>query len=124
MASVLEAALARARGGEPVLPIWWTDKAGSCQCPKKTDCSSPGKHPLTKHGLDDATRDEGTLRTWFTKWSKANLAVRTDLRPRFDVDLVEVAETLPEDVAPSINGCCHPPRLLSALLSDAVWSPW
>ncbi len=93
-----EAALARARAGEPVLPIWWTDEAGVCQCPKKANCPSPGKHPLTKNGLDDATCDEQTIQGWFTRWPNANLAVCTDLRPRFDVDLVEVAEALLEDV--------------------------
>lgn len=54
---LLHAALARIRRGELVLPLWWTDAAGVCQCPKGLNCTSAGKHPLTPNGLDDATTD-------------------------------------------------------------------
>lgn len=97
MSALLDAALARARAGEPVLPIWWTDHQGTCACPKGASCPSAGKHPLTVHGLDDASADENVVRACWKKWPTANLAVRTDLRPRLDVDLLEAATALRED---------------------------
>ncbi len=109
--ALLESALWRARRGEPVLPIWWTDPNGICACPKKKACSSPGKHPLTARGLDDATTDEDSIRGWWQRWPKANVAVRTDVTPRIDIDLVEVAEALAADAAlPLTTGVVRTPR--------------
>ncbi len=99
MSALLEAALKRARTGACVLPLWWTDDAGRCQCPAGSECPSPGKHPLLKRGLHDASRDEGDIIGWWRRWPKANVGVRTDRRPRVDIDLVEVAEALVGDVA-------------------------
>ena len=45
---------------------------GACSCGKK--CDSPGKHPLTRHGLGDATTDVGQIGRWAAKWPKANWA--------------------------------------------------
>ncbi|MGD0248943.1 MAG: bifunctional DNA primase/polymerase, partial [Candidatus Limnocylindrales bacterium] len=95
----LEAALARARKGAYVLPLWWTDEAGVCQCPKGASCPSPGKHPLLEHGLQDASAHSSTLERWWQRWPSANLAVRTDDVHRIDIDLPEVAEALAEDTA-------------------------
>src|SRR5262249_38974774 len=48
---------------------------GVCDCPKKTECESPGKHPRTMHGLDDATTDTGKIRTWWGWAPHAGVAV-------------------------------------------------
>ena len=95
---LLEAALARAREGALVLPIWWTDQHGVCRCPKGSGCPSPGKHPLTTHGLDDASTDPRSIEGWWRQWPRANLGVRTDKGPRIDIDLFEVAEALADDI--------------------------
>ena len=99
MNPLLQAALARAREGACLLPLWWTDDQGTCCCPKGTDCPSPGKHPLTSHGLDDATTDLRTIDGWWRQWPRANTGERTDNLPRIDIDLLEVAEELARDTA-------------------------
>jgi energy-coupling factor transporter ATP-binding protein EcfA2 len=38
-------------------------------------CSSPGKHPRTVHGLNDATLDVDTLRAWWGLWPQANIGI-------------------------------------------------
>jgi len=50
-----EAALAYAKRGVPVLPLHWPED-GACSC-GDPDCPSPGKHPLTEHGKEDASTD-------------------------------------------------------------------
>jgi hypothetical protein len=40
------------------------------------DCHSPGKHPLTKHGKDDATTDHGQISKWWGRWLSANVGGR------------------------------------------------
>jgi putative DNA primase/helicase len=96
---LLDAALARVQRGDLVLPLWWTDGSGTCACPKGSNCSSPGKHPLTPNGLDDASNDPATITRWWPRWPKANIGERTDNRPRIDIDLLDVAEELARDTA-------------------------
>lgn len=97
-AGLVNAALARAKAGEPVIPIWWTDAEGTCSCGDGADCRSSGKHPLTKNGLDDATSDSEQVTEFWKRWPLANIAVRTDHRPRVDIDLTDVADELVADV--------------------------
>ena len=99
MNSLLQAALRRAREGACLLPLWWTDDQGACCCPKGADCPSPGKHPLTKNGLDDASTDPAIITRWSTRWPRANIGERTDNHPRVDIDLLDVAEELAKDTA-------------------------
>ncbi len=94
---LLDAALSRAYEGAHVLSIWCTDAAGTCQCPRGANCTSPGKHPLPPRGLHDASGDPGTIAAWWRQWPDANVAVRTDDVPRVDVDLVEAADALLSD---------------------------
>jgi hypothetical protein len=96
---LLEAALARARKGAYLLPVWWTDEAGVCACPKGAGCPSPGKHPLLEHGIKDASADHSTIDRWRQRWPLANWAERTDEIQRIDIDLPEVAEALAQDTA-------------------------
>ncbi len=99
MNGLLDAAVERARKGALLLPLWWTDENGVCQCPKKASCGSPGKHPLTEHGLDDASNDPATIARWWGRYPNANIGERTDVCPRIDIDLLEVAREIAADAA-------------------------
>jgi PAS domain-containing protein len=99
MNPLLEAALGRARESACLLPVWWTSGGGTCSCPKGSSRSSPGKHPLTPNGLDDASSYTATITRWWTRWPKANIGERTDNLARIDIDLLDVAEELARDTA-------------------------
>jgi len=68
----LNAALDYARRGWPVFPFY-SAPGGVCSC-GDPDCDRPGKHPRTRHGLDDATTDEAQIRGWWTRWPDAGIA--------------------------------------------------
>jgi hypothetical protein len=70
----LAAALLYARLGWPVVPLF-TPTDGVCDCPKRAACESPGKHPRTLKGLDDATTDEAKIRRWWGMWPHANIGI-------------------------------------------------
>ena len=75
----LEQALAYARRGWLVLPLWWPDARGDCAC-GLSDCESAGKHPirrLTPHGLHDASNREKVVEDWWRQHPQANIGVRT-----------------------------------------------
>lgn len=97
MNALLEAALSRARGGAYIIPLYSTDADGVCTCWKKTKCDSPGKHPRTARGLDDASRDPSKIERWWQQWPDANVGVRTDDQPRIDIDDLAIAEELASD---------------------------
>lgn len=81
----IRAALAYAQLlGWSVFPVNWITGAGTCSC-GRLDCPSPGKHPLTEHGLKDATTDPEQIRRWWTRWPDANIAVATGAASGFDV---------------------------------------
>jgi hypothetical protein len=64
---------------------------GHCSC-ERPECSSPGKHPLTRHGLYDATTDADNVKRWFDTWPHANIAIATGR----ESDLVVVDIDLPK----------------------------
>jgi putative DNA primase/helicase len=70
-ASLLDAALDYARLGLKVLPLHSTDASSTCSC-GKIDCTSPGKHPRTPHGLKDASIDEAAILPWWERFPDAN----------------------------------------------------
>jgi hypothetical protein len=72
--SLAQHAAAYARAGQFVLPLHWPTAAG-CSC-RRADCPSPGKHPLTPHGKDDATTNVKTIGTWWAIWPQANIGIR------------------------------------------------
>lgn len=73
----IDAALVYARRGWEVFPCHTPAHAlGSCTC-CRADCSSPGKHPRIKGGLNEASRDEAVIRRWWGSWPSANVAIRT-----------------------------------------------
>jgi len=74
----LEAALAYARRGWAVLPLW-TSVERKCAC-GNPDCPSPGKHPigpLVPKGLKQATTDEAVIQRWWRAYPDANVGIAT-----------------------------------------------
>lgn len=50
---------------------------GHCTCADGAVCSSPGKHPRTRHGLKEASADRATIERWWKRWPDANVAIVT-----------------------------------------------
>ena len=60
--SNLEAALEALRLGHSLFPLYYPVNDGcSCGNPK---CENVGKHPIPKHGQDEATTDERVVRAY------------------------------------------------------------
>jgi hypothetical protein len=86
MSALLAAALAYARQGWPVLALH-SVRDGECSCSKGRLCDrSPGKHPRTAHGLDDATREADRIRRLWSWWPDANIGLRCDHLFILDID--------------------------------------
>jgi hypothetical protein len=69
-----DAALAYGAAGWPVLPVAGMS-AGECAC--RRSCESPGKHPITRHGVHDATTDPVLIGEWWRRSPSANVGVAT-----------------------------------------------
>src|SRR5687768_4428111 len=89
---LLQAALAYARSGLPVLPLQTVLAFGTgryvCGC-GTLRCGSPGKHPLPRYapkGLRNATTVEHIVRHWWTCVPHANIGIRTGTVIVLDVD--------------------------------------
>ncbi|WP_285686341.1 bifunctional DNA primase/polymerase [Actinoplanes sp. NBRC 103695] len=72
----LTAALAHARHGIPVVPVHAPAADGGCSC-GRPGCDRPGKHPLLRHGLRDASTDPRRIEMWWDRWPTANLGLVT-----------------------------------------------
>lgn len=59
-----------------VVPLWWPTARG-CACPRGQACPSVGKHPILQDWSKTATTDRATVRTWWTRWPKANVGLAT-----------------------------------------------
>ncbi|HYY97197.1 MAG TPA: bifunctional DNA primase/polymerase, partial [Pyrinomonadaceae bacterium] len=80
-----------------VLPIWGVAD-GICDCPKGSECRSPGKHPhgrLAPNGVYSASYDAKTIRGWFESDPRINYGLAmggelnlicVDIDPRNDGD--------------------------------------
>lgn len=97
-ATMLKMALYYASKNVAVLPLHSIDDTGRCTC-GRADCGSIGKHPLTQHGVKDATRDAEVIRQWWQSWPFANVGVATghgvfviDIDPRHGGTLEALAE--------------------------------
>jgi putative DNA primase/helicase len=93
---------------------------GQCTCSKGIACQSPGKHPLTKNGVTDATTNLQTVQAWEQRFPNCNWAVATgqasgivviDIDPRNGgYDSIEEYETyrpdgpLPDTLRSSTGG--------------------
>jgi Bifunctional DNA primase/polymerase, N-terminal len=77
-ATLRRAALAYARRGWRVLPLWWPAPSGECAC-GRPDCDSTGKHPIRRlvpHGLHDATSQLDAVAGWWRSVPYANVGIR------------------------------------------------
>lgn len=61
-----------ASAGFGVFPCWSAHPDGMCRCPAGNKCGSPGKHPITRNGFNDATRDLNRIRTFLSADSLPN----------------------------------------------------
>ena len=64
------------RAGIPVLPMY-SVKDGCCGCSKGKACDRPGKHPMTPHGVKDATTNRHQIKSWWTESPDANIGIAT-----------------------------------------------
>ena len=76
----LEYALAYAKLGWHVLPVWSVDEHGQCRCgrPNSEKGHKAGKHPqssLVPHGHQDATIDENVIRDWWAIDPNAGIGI-------------------------------------------------
>ena len=78
-----EAALAYARRGWLVFPLHGIVNE-RCTC-GRLDCSSPGKHPLVRHGVKEATSDQRVLEEWWSRCRSANIGIATGRASRIVV---------------------------------------
>ena len=79
--SMLDAALAHARRGWPVFPlfepVWLLEgEPVVCSC-GDAGCTNIGKHPRTRRGFKDATTDEGEIQKAWEASPTANIGVPT-----------------------------------------------
>lgn len=59
-----------------VLPLFGIREGGGCRC-GNPHCKSPGKHPLTMHGVHDASYDTETVLGWWKRCPEANVGIQT-----------------------------------------------
>lgn len=71
---MLDHALKYADNGWHVLPLHGIVN-GQCTC--GLNCKSPGKHPITKNGLKDASVDPDQITAWWTDHPSANIGLAT-----------------------------------------------
>lgn len=74
MRSMIEHALQYASLGWKVFPVHYPIESG-CSC-KRPDCENIGKHPMTAHGLNDATDDPVQILRWWQAHPEANIGVQ------------------------------------------------
>ncbi len=109
MTAARVAALAYAQRGWRVFPLHGIVN-GACTCGHA--CASPGKHPLVRRGLYDATTDPALVSAWWRAWRRANVGVATGAESGIavvDVDLPTALASLDELVEAGIG------RTLTAL---------
>ena len=69
----LRMALRYAAKGFAVVPLHGTN-AGKCTC-GRDDCATPGRHPRTGHGIQDATADRVLIKKRWARWPKAKIGL-------------------------------------------------
>jgi putative DNA primase/helicase len=87
----LDAALAYARLGWHVLPLYHITEAGVCSCSKGKDCGrSTAKHPRIKRWEKDVSADPVKVTAWWAKWPQANVGILTGAESNiFDLECEE-----------------------------------
>ncbi|MEI7828031.1 MAG: bifunctional DNA primase/polymerase [Euryarchaeota archaeon] len=98
---MLEAALSYARRGWAVLPLNYMLDSGICSCQDGAECKTPAKHPLgllVPNGHHNATTDETTIRGWWWRHPRANVAKRVG-EDEIVIDVESVEKTGIDGVA-------------------------
>jgi ParB-like chromosome segregation protein Spo0J len=71
--SRIDVALQYAAKGLAIIPLHGT-KDGKCTC-GVPDCRQPGRHPRTKHGVEDATTERSLIEKRWAEWPQARAGV-------------------------------------------------
>lgn len=87
----LRSALSYVERGWPVFPLHGIVR-GRCTCGR--DCGSPGKHPLVRRGLHEASTDERVIKEWWTRCRHANIAIATGELVVIDIDFPKALPSL------------------------------
>lgn len=61
--------------GWKIFPCYGINDDGVCMCCRGSKCEHPGKHPITAHGVKDATDDEQQIVAWLQSNERANWAL-------------------------------------------------
>lgn len=61
----------------PLFPIHGITAAGHCTCPAGPGCERPGKHPYTRHGFKDASKDPDRIAALFDHRGDLNVGIAT-----------------------------------------------
>lgn len=85
-------ALAYARRGWRVLPLWWISYPPICACHRGQLCEAPGKHPIISTGVRAASADVAQIYDWWGRWPLANIGVATGAASGVVVVDVDVGE--------------------------------
>jgi hypothetical protein len=83
--ALLHAALAYASRGWAVFPVAGIREDRTCNCAAAA-CDHPGKHPVTRHGVHDASTYPARIRAWWSLHPWANVAIATGHLVVVDVD--------------------------------------
>lgn len=81
-----------------VFPVHFVYDDGGCSC-ESASCDHKGKHPMTQHGLHDATTVEEEVRNYFTGEPDANIGIRTGAESNLVVLDVDVKTGGPASLA-------------------------
>ncbi|MGO9835617.1 MAG: bifunctional DNA primase/polymerase [Polyangiaceae bacterium] len=84
--AMLDAALAYASLGWPVMPLYEPVDVGVCSCSRGAACRDAGKHPRLSNGVSGASTDGATVRAWWSTWPSANVGIRCDSLAVVDID--------------------------------------
>jgi Bifunctional DNA primase/polymerase, N-terminal len=79
-------ALYYASRGWRVFPLHTVD-AGRCSC--GPNCPSPGEHPLSQHGVKDASNDPEQIRAWWAERPEANVGIATSAASGLVVTVID-----------------------------------
>lgn len=82
-------ALELASQGFRVIPLHWPivdtiDGVPLCSCGQ--ECKSIGKHPLTRHGVTDASTSHSQVSGWWNEYPSANIGVATG----YEFDVIDI----------------------------------
>ena len=69
-----------------IFPVHSALPGGKCSC-GKVPCTSVGKHPLTRNGLKDSSRDRGQIARWSAQFPRANWAVDAEASQLVVIDI-------------------------------------